>query len=418
MRAGSTRRWFDATIRLSESIAIDAPQSMDLSELNPAHRGDVTPGMVGETGAPGDHSWSMVALVGAEIATALTAALERATELERTGSIDRQGLRALIDDVQHARRTGFVAQQLARLTCGGVQQQHEVVALAGLVSDVLAQREAELGARGIALRRSVKQTEVVVDASLLASFVHATLDWAARHARTSVEIRIDAVGWPQVARFACRFGHVPDDQADLTIASTASTPPGELMHVDALDCLWWRLTQQLAATMRLPLTRRDTAASTSLTIEFPHTANEALEGASAFEIDTGFAVPGESRPLMGSHVLVIAAQREVRNQVRQAVAHMGLMLDFVSSIEAALEFCQQGFPQAIVYEASLGERMFTCLRQEIALAGRALAWIEITDHGETFEVSSAGHAAMARVGRDGIAASLPSALMFELARAA
>jgi hypothetical protein len=368
-------------------------------------------------GVPGDQGWSVVAQLGAEIGTVLTSALERVTHLERTGAIDRRGLSTLLDDVQQARQASFVAQQLSRLARGGIQQQHEVVALADLVSGVLAPREAELAARGIMLRRSIQPTAVVVDASLLATFVNATLDWAARHARTSIEIRIDTKGWPQVARFACQFGHVPDDQADQAISSSASTPSGELMHVDALDCLWWRLVQHLAATMRLPLTRTDTAAKTSLTIELPHTANEALEGASAFEIDTGIAVAGDSRLPVGSHVLVIAARRDVRNQIRQAVASMGLMLDFVSSIEAALEFCQHGLPDAIVYEASLGERTFDGLRREIALTGRPLAWVEVADHGEAFEVSRAGHTAMARVGRDGIAASLSSALAFELARA-
>jgi hypothetical protein len=53
-----------------------------------------------------------------------------------------------------------------------------------------------------------------------------------------------------------------------------------------------------------------------------------------------------------------------------------------------------------------------------ALSGRALAWVEVAEHGERFQVWSAGHTAVARVGRDAIATSLSSALMFELARAA
>jgi hypothetical protein len=291
------------------------------------------------------------------------------------------------------------------------------VALYQVMADVLAQCEPELAAQGLAVRKSIKPAEVVADPALLSALLQAVMDWAGRHTRTTIDLRIDTKGWPEVARLSCCFGHVPADQADRAIATTTSAAPADMMHVEALDCLWWRLVQQLAATMQLPLTRSDTAATTRVTVEFPHTANETLKGASAFEIDTGIALSGDSRALMGSHVLVIAARRDVRTQVRQAVAHMGLLLDFVTSIESALEFCQQGLPHAIIYEATLGDLTFERLRRDIAQSGRSTAWIEITEQGEAFEVSSFGGVSMARVGRDAIATSLSSALMFELAKA-
>lgn len=391
---------------------------MDLSELKPSRSAHEAPVAGGPDAVPpqADAGWGVVAQVGIEVASTLTAALERVTQLQSTGAIDRQGLSALIDDVRHARRASFVAQQLARLACGGIQQQHEAVGLYQVMADVLAQCEPELAAQGLAVRKSIKPAEVVVDPSLLSAFLQAVIDWAGRHTRTTIDLRIDAKGWPEVARFSCRFGHVPADQADRAIATTTSAAPADMIHLDALDCLWWRLVQHLAATMQLPLTRSDTAATTCVTVEFPHTANETLEGASAFEIDTGFALSGDSRALMGSHVLVIAARRDVRNQVRQAVAHMGLMLDFVTSIESAMEFCQQGLPHAIIYEATLGDLTFERLRRDIARSGRSTAWIEITEKGEAFEVSSFGGVSMARVGSDAIATSLSSALMFELAK--
>jgi hypothetical protein len=392
---------------------------MDLSELKPVAPAPDRHGQSGldHESAQVDPGWNAVAQVGSEVAVSLTAALDRVTRLQATGAIDRQGLQALIDDVRQARRAGFVAQQLARLARGGIQQQHEAVGLIPVLSDVLAQCESELAAHGLAVRKSLKPAEVVVDASLLSAFLQSVLDWAGRHARTHVDLRIEAKGWPEVARFSCRFGHVPADQADQAVATTTSTAPSDMIHIESLDCLWWRLVQQLAATMQLPLARTDTAATTQLTVEFPHTTNETLEGATSFEIDTGFALSGDSRPLMGSHVLVIAARRDVRNQVRQAVAHMGLMLDFVTSIESALESCQQGLPHAIIYEAMLGDSTFERMRRDMAKSGRSTAWIEISEQGEAFEVSSFGGVSMARVGRDAIATSLPTALMFELAKA-
>ena len=239
-----------------------------------------------------------------------------------------------------------------------------------------------------------------------------------RHARTPVEFRLDMKPWPVHARFTCRFGHLPRRSGGhprVNHRSAAPRLPTE--RLEALDCLSWRLLEHLALTMQLPLERADTAGETTLTVEFPHTANDSLEGASAIEIDSAFALSGDSRPLSGSHVLVIANRRDVRNQIRHAVAHMGLMLDFVTSIESALEFCQHGVPHAIIYEA---ESMRPQLRSACAATWRSLggtpAWIEITEHGEAFEVSSFGGTSMARVGRDAITSSLPSALMFELAR--
>lgn len=391
---------------------------MDLSELNPPRTAHEAPTSLGSrTALPqSDLGWSVLAQVGSEVGSALSAALERVTQMQVTGAIDRQGLSALIDDVRQARRASIVAQQLARLARGGIQHQHEAVSLSQVMADVLAQCEPELSAQGLAVRKSIRPVEVVIDPSLLSAFLQAVLDWAGRHTRTTVDLCIDAKGWPEVARFSCRFGHVPADQADQAVAATTSAAPAEMIHVDALDCLWWRLVQHLAATMQLPLTRTDSAASTQVTVEFPHTTNETLEGASAFEIDTGFAPSGDSRALIGSHVLVIAARRDLRNQIRQAVAHMGLMLDFVTSIESALEFCQQGLPHAIIYEAALGDLTFERLRRDIAQPGRSTAWVEVTEQGEAFEVSSFGGVSMARVGRDAIATSLPSALMFELAK--
>jgi hypothetical protein len=198
---------------------------MDLSELTPVQRGDANQSTRDEMRVPGEQGWFVVAQTGAEVSAVLTSAPERLTDPRRTGTIDRQGLASLIDDIQQARRTGFVAQQRSRLARGGIQQQHEIVALADLVGEMLSQREAELAARGITLRRSIKPAAVVANVSLLATLTNTPLDCAARHARTPVEIRIDIKDRPQIARFVFRFGHLPDDQADLAIAATTSPRP-------------------------------------------------------------------------------------------------------------------------------------------------------------------------------------------------
>jgi hypothetical protein len=387
---------------------------MDLSELNSA-RSQTPDTARTEVAVPErDMAWGLASQIGIEVAAPLTVALDRVRELQATGRIDRPGLHALHEELQQARRASMVGQQITRLARGGIQQEHETLNLTQALRDVLTQREQDLAARGLAVKEVLQPAEVVVDASLLFALIHALFDWSLGHARTPVEIRLDMKPWPVKARIVCRFGHVPADQ--VTADRNTARQPAAPSRTEALDCLSWRLLEHLAYTMQLPLERVDTSGNTSMTIEFPHTANVSLEGASAVEVDNAIASSGTTRPLSGSHILVIAAGRDVCNQVRHAVSQMGLPLDFVTTVDAAREFCQQRLPHAIIYESQAHDRNFDQLRSDIQQQASGLAWIEITEHGEAFEVSSFGGSSMARVGRDAITTSLPSALMFELAK--
>jgi hypothetical protein len=389
---------------------------MDLSELSsPTSPARSTPGHPAAADcASGDAAWQLACQIAAEVATPLTHALERALELQATGRIDRPGLHALVTQIEQARRASMVGQQIARLAQGGTQQQHETLNLTQALRDVLAQRQRELDARGVAVKQVLKPADVVVDATLLSLLIHTLLDWALRHACSSVDIELDMKSWPRHARLACRFEHMPPDQVVCLTGAGTSAPASQ--HAPALDSLSWQLLAQVAHTMQLPIGRHSSGGATVLTIEFPHTANDSLEGASSFDISNGFALANESRPLAGSHVLVMALRRDVRNQIRQAVAHMGLTLDFVTTTDGAREFCQQGLPNAIVYESAIYDSVFDRLRNDIRHQCPDLAWVEITEQGEAFEISSFGGVSMARVGRDAIGGSLPSALMFELAK--
>ena len=168
--------------------------------------------------------------------------------------------------------------------------------------------------------------------------------------------------------------------------------------------------------MGLRVERHDEATTTLLALEFPRTISEQMEGVSAVELDQGFASSANSKPLAGSHVLVIASRREVRSQVREAIRHMGLIIDFVASIEEAMEFCADGLPHAIVFESALRGERFEALRSEISAEVPDFVFVELAEEGKEFEVSGFSSSGMARVGRDAIMSSLPSALLFELSR--
>jgi predicted DNA-binding ribbon-helix-helix protein len=390
---------------------------MDLSELNsPPPTARSEPGGLPEVDCESaDAAWRLAGQIGVEVASPLTQALDRVRELQSSGRIDRPGLHALVTEIGQARRASMVGQQIVRLAQGGTQQQHENVNLTQALRDLLMQRGDDLNARGIAIKQVLKPAEVIVDATLLSALLNTMLDWSLRHACSAVEMQLDVKPWPAHARLVCRFEHTPADQvaARSDVRSVATVGSQRTL---SLECLAWQLMLQLARTMQLPVERSDSQGTTALTLEFPHTANDSLEGASSIELNSSFSLSSDSRPLAGSHVLVISLRRDVRNQIRQAVNHMGLVLDFVSTPDAAREFCQQGLPHAIVYESAVFDGTFDRLRDDVRQQCPELAWIEVTEQGEAFEISSFGGTSMARVGREAIASSLPSALMFELAK--
>lgn len=379
---------------------------MDMSDLNRdggAHeRSHPAPAVDGEAAVQRWHT--LVAEIGAATAAPLTAALERIHALIASGRIDRAGLRALRDEVERARQAGMIGQQITRFASGRLRQSHERLQLADTLKGVLAHRHRETQARGIVLKPALKPAEVIVDASLLFGLLNTTLDWALDHARSSIEFQIDIKSWPAHARLACRFAHRPADQADAGDVSPA------------LDSLSWRLLEQTAWTMGLPIDREDDALATRLTIEFPRTANDEIEGVSTLEIDEGFAPSTNSKPLAGSHVLVIASRRELRVQIRDALRNMGLIIDFVNSVEEAAEFCRDGLPHAIIVESIQRGERFGRLHDEISAEVPEFVFIEIIEEGNTFEMSGFSGSTVARVGRDVIDSSLPSALMFELSK--
>ncbi len=384
---------------------------MDMSDIDrPGPAGAATrshPAPAADDGEAAQRWHRLVSEIGAATATQLTSALERIHTLIASGKIDRAGLRALRDEVDGARSAGMIGQQIARFASGRLRQSHERLQLADTLKGLLAHRHRETQSRGIVLKPALKPAEVIVDASLLFSLLNTVLDWALAHAQSNIEFAIDIKAWPQNARLVCRFAHRPADQA-----GENDHPP----EPAALESLNWRLLEQTAWTMGLPLDRRDDALHSTLTIEFPRTAGDEIEGVTTLEIDEGFAPSTNSKPLAGNHVLVVASRRDLRVQIRDALRNMGLIIDFVGSVDEAAEFCRDGLPHAMIIESIQRGEKFATLREEIANELPDFVFIEIIEEGNTFEMSGFSGSNVARVGRDVIESSLPSALMFELSK--
>lgn len=360
----------------------------------------------------------LIAQIGSEIGLSLSSALERVNALATTGTIDRAGLRCLREEIELARRVGMMGQQLARFASGRIRQSPETLGLTQMAREVLVQRGREFGARAIEVRQALRPVDVVVDATLLHTLLHALLDWTLEHAHDSVEFRVDLRPWPRQARLSCHFSHAAPREADRAVVARHDGEDA-LPASAQLDTLSWRLVQQIAWTLQLDIERLEQPdGTTAVSLGFPRTAGEPMEGVSAVEIDQGFGVSDNSKPLAGAQLLVIVARRDLRADIRQATRHMGLVVDFVGSVEEAQEFCRDTLPQAIVYESALSGQRFERLRADVEAELPGFVFIEITQEGDGFALSSPeGGRSHATVGREAVLAALPSALIFELSRA-
>lgn len=377
---------------------------MNLSDLAIAP----TLAAVGADSAEPLDAHELVAQLGSEVARSLSSALERVTTLAATGQIDRDDLRALREEIELARQAGIMGQQLVRLNKSPVREAQERVDLSALLREALHQRQRELKARGIAIRETIAEVAVVSDAALLFSLIETLLDWSVEHTRSRIVLRLDVGSTPTRARLSCGFLRRPiDDNA------RAVLPQGE---DPALNTLSWQLLRQTASVLGLRLRRRDTADRSELKLSFDDVQAPGVSAVEGLEADDVCAQAYSAQPLAGRHVVVLAARREVRNIVRDALQPMGLMVDFASSLLEAQELFADGLPHAVIYEASLGGDRFQRLRSEMLAEVPSLAFIQIAEHGKAFEVLEAGGYPYASVGREAISESLPAALLFELSR--
>ncbi|MFN7724959.1 MAG: hypothetical protein ACK5QH_07815 [Rubrivivax sp.] len=353
----------------------------------------------------------LVMQMGAEVAATLSSALERVNLLATTGQIDRSSLRALREELESARRAGMVGQQLRRLASGQVRLSPERLDLSAMLHDTLRQRGREITARGLRLREQLQPAEVRADLTLCHSLVQTLLDWALAHACSRVDLAVDLQAWPPLARLRCRLDLLPPDQADQPATAPEAT-------AQRLNTLGWRLLEQTAVSLGLVLQREDRHDRCTVLLQFPDTVQALLP----HDAELPAAAPSQGllltspKPLVGSHVLVLATRRDLRNQLREALRPHGLMLDFVTSVEEAREFCRGGLPHALVHEAQLGGDAWRRLRQELLAEVATLAFVQITDDGHGFQLVQQGDHQTASVGRHDLAHALPAALAYEIAR--
>lgn len=364
------------------------------------------PGSVAASFEPID-GHALLGQLGSEVASALSAALERVNALATTGKIGRKGLRELREYIELGRRIGIMGQQVNRLAAGRVQQNVERVDLTATLREALLQHRRQIESLGFEVHQLLGPAQVMSDPTLMFTLIEALLEWSFEHARSAINLRIDLNGWPVFARLSCGFRFLSDEQVEQSLMS---------LNGSTLQTMSWRLLQQAARTMELPISLEEDGAQTRAVIEFPRTVNDPSETSALRDRGDAQRQGLNSKPLAGSHLLVLAARRETRSLVRDAIRHMGLMVDNVTTVEEAREFCSGGMPHAVLHESALGGERFEKLRAELLADMPQLAFIELTEDGQGMETRKVGNRQFTCVSRNAIIESLPAALIFELSR--
>jgi hypothetical protein len=350
----------------------------------------------------------LLALVGSESAALLGSALERVNSLAHSGRIDRAGLRALREEIERARRAAMLAQQISRISSDRVRLYEEKVDLTSMVQEGLQQRTKDFEQRGLEIRQLLTRLTVVGDVTVMFALTGALLDWCQEHARDRLDVTLDLKEWPAKALLCCAY---PTQSTDRSGQGVDSTAPVEM------NSLSWRLVEACARKLQLELDRREVGGKVQVELGFPKTLLTSVELETMLDASLDDRPSRlNSRPLAGSHVLVVCARRDLRVEVREAVQSMGVMLDFVGTVEEAREFCTGGLPHAIVYDASAGASAMHRLMAELRMEPQALSFIEITESGRPLQAQNVGGHELTSVSRPSLRESLPTALTMELTR--
>lgn len=349
--------------------------------------------------------------VGAEVAAALSSALERVRLLAQTGRIGHHSLQALQEEIRQARQIAIVGQQVSRLAAGRVRQAPEVLELPQLLRDAMGQRAEEIAARGLEVKQRLQPAAVSVDPSMLFTLLVSLLDWAFEHCRgATLQLGTGLNPWPVHAVLRCEFAwRAPDRVApDAELALEAERAE---RGASPLDTMAWRLVQHSAQAMNVRIQRHDTAQRVQLSLAFPEAPRRwprLVDALTAME--DPYAM--NSRPLADSEVLLVTQRLEMRRLVHEATAGMGLHLRIALDLAEAREMAQEAPPHALIVDERNAE--VDRLIGEIKAGASGPALIHVNDAFQGLEISTSGRFEILRVARDQVVRDLPAALGYAL----
>lgn len=311
---------------------------------------------------------ALLVQLGSEVAAPLAQALERLHEqLAQATPGDEARSAALVslrDPLRRARDASLLAAQIGRLSSGRVVAAREVCALRPVLQQVVESRRREAGSRGLQLRLDAIDAEAVADPALLPSLLHALLDWALWHTRSSIEISLSVSAWPAQASLRCRFALRDLDQAPHV------QPPN-------LNGLRWMLVAHTARALGAQLQREDEAGVCVTQLDFPMLRRDLkLELPASAEPVFG----QDTQPFAGWGAMVVSARPDFHRQITALMEPQGWALDRVSSIDEAFQHCLDALPQAIVVDGALSGPDLKQWRTHVLAEAPGFCFVEVGEH--------------------------------------
>ncbi|MBE0589364.1 MAG: hypothetical protein CVU36_23265 [Betaproteobacteria bacterium HGW-Betaproteobacteria-9] len=344
-----------------------------------------------------DHWPELVSGLAEQFTENVSSLQNQIDQLLAKGRINKLEHRALSVPAERIKLAGVSAQQINRFYSGRIRQSHEKVDMAQLVEGVLQERKQELGTLGIALRRKLKQVEVLIDPTVAHTFVNAVLDWGLPFGNR-VDMRLDLNAWPQHARLQMR---VAND----------GVPPSSAASTDSLS---WMLIRQIALVSGgVEIEREVNEEGVSFTAMFTRTV-QAVDGISAVDLSDEHSSMFKS--LSGTYVLTISPSLQIRADVRDALREIGISSDSVVDFQQARDAIKSRMPSLIVVDSEIKDDDFDAFRRDLLREVFEFPFVEISPDDSSFDMSGFGEFSMAKVGRGNIREALGTAVMFELAK--
>ena len=343
----------------------------------------------------GAHWPQVCAAISEQVASEANALRRELKRLVMDGRLSGTDASAVDAFAQSIRSAGVTGQQLVRLAAGGVQPSPELVDLTDLVRDILDERRLSLVRSGASIRLDIRPGDVYVDACVAVEVANAAIDWALGFSN-DVCLKITAS---------------PDGQRIwLAVRGDRSVPARARSSMRVNDSLRWLLLRQLAAVAHLKVTRSTQDTTEVVSIEFPKTLAGA-EGVVAVEL-----LPGADAQstLSDARVLVMIANKTVREKVMRLLLANGLETSVAQSVETARPLCEATPPRAIVSCHESPPPQF--IRNALGLDAPHCAMIQVTLAPPSFQASGFAATEFVRIGRENLEKELIPALLFEWAQ--
>lgn len=301
--------------------------------------------------------------LGPEVVAPLAQALERLQQqLAATPPGAGAPLLALREPLRRARDATVLASQVGRLASGRVRPGQEACHLHTVLNQVVEMRRREAQSRGLQLRLDVRDANVISDPGLLPSLLHALLDWALWHTRSSIELNLSITPWPPQARLQCRFALRDLDQEGSEQPLT-------------LNGLRWMLVEHTADALKVQVQRHDEAGLCVTRLDFPLLRGEVLPDMAPTEAGPVFG--HDTQPFAGWQALVVSSSTEFHTRLGEQLRSLGWAIDAVHSIDEAFQHCLEALPQAIVVDGALHGPDLTQWRSHVMADAPGFCFVEV-----------------------------------------